>query len=126
MLGQGWLESPSSRTGQRLRIGRGFLQEQLDDPAGHNLLAHVQRIRCPILIIHGEADPTVPLTAAHDLARAAGARATLHVVRGGDHVFNSPNPLPDNEPSSRQLAEALDTVIKFTTAITNQHGELNA
>jgi alpha-beta hydrolase superfamily lysophospholipase len=82
LLEQGWLESPSSRTGQPLRVGRAFLQEQLDDPAAHDLLAHVRRLgeRVPILIIHGENDPTVPVQCAHDLASAAGPRATQHIV----------------------------------------------
>jgi uncharacterized protein len=115
LLEQGWLESPSSRTGQKLRIGRAFLQEQLDDPAAHELLAHVARIQCPILIIHGENDPTVPAQCAERIAAAAGDRAQLRIVKGADHVFNTPNPLPDDQPSSLQLAQVIDAVIAFIT-----------
>jgi len=113
LLEQGWIESPSSRTGQRLRIGRGFLQEQLDDLAGHDLLAHVARIACPILIIHGDADETVPVDAARQIARAAGRRASVKLIAGGDHVFNTPNPLREDQPTSLQLKAAIDATLEF-------------
>ena len=113
LLQQGWIESPSSRTGQRLRIGRAFVQEQLDDPAGHDLLAHAARIDCPILVIHGDADETVPVHAAHQIARSASRRATVRLVAGGDHVFNTPNPLPEGDPTSVQLQAAIDATLAF-------------
>src|SRR5690606_3449788 len=103
LLRDGFLDSPSSRTGQTLRIGRAFLQEQLDDPDGHDVLEFVTRVKCPLLIIHGENDATVPLSAARRLAEAAGNKAQLHLLPGGDHVFNTPNPLPEQARSSEQL-----------------------
>ncbi len=122
LLAQGWLESPTSRTGQKLRVGRVFLQEQLDDAAAHDVLAHVARIQSPVLVIHGENDPTVPAQCAEHFVRVAGSRATLCIIAGGDHVFNTPNPLPDDQPSSPQLAQVIDEVVKFTTEITRKHG----
>jgi pimeloyl-ACP methyl ester carboxylesterase len=117
LLRQGSLESPSSRTGQRMRIGRPFLQEQMDDPGGHDLLGQVARINCPILVIHGERDPTVPLQAAHDIANAAGSRGRLMIVPGGDHVFNTPNPMPDDQAASPQLQTVIDTTLQFANAL---------
>jgi len=121
LLRQGFLESPSSRTGQRLRIGRAFLQEQLDDPASYDVLACVERLTCPMLIIHGERDPTVLVDAAHALARAAGQRATLHVIAGADHVLNTSNPLPDDQAASAALREAIGTMAGWIGAILD-HG----
>jgi len=51
---------------------------------------------------------------AEQLATAAGDRARLLIVKGGDHVFNTPNPLADGQPSSPQLAEVIDAVIEFS------------
>lgn len=45
------------------------------------LIAH---IRQPVAIVHGEADPLVPVAAAHDLARRL-PQASLHLFRGMGH-----------------------------------------
>jgi pimeloyl-ACP methyl ester carboxylesterase len=112
LLNDGFLVSPSSRTGQALRLGKAFLTEQREDPAGHDLLALAGRITCPVLVAHGEKDPTVPAGCADQIAAACG-QATVRIVAGADHVFNTPNPLaPDAEPSP-QLAELLDAVGDF-------------
>jgi uncharacterized protein len=113
LLENGWIESPSSRTGQRLRVGRAFLQEQLDDPARHDVLAHAARTDCPILVIHGDRDEAVDPANAASIAAAAGDRAMLRIIPGGDHVFNTPNPLPDDEPSSPQLQTMIECLLGF-------------
>lgn len=118
LLRHGFLDSPSSRTGQRLRIGRAFLQEQLDDVDGHDVLAAAARLKCPMLIVHGELDETVPLEHAHQLAAAAGDRARVCTISGANHVFNTPNPLPAHQPASPQLAAALDAIKEFILAHT--------
>jgi dienelactone hydrolase len=113
LLRQGWIESPSSRTGQKLRVGRAFLQEQLDDPEAHNVLAMTRRIRCPLLVVHGDADPTVPVTCGEQIAAAAGDRGELLVIPAADHVFNTPNPLPASAEPSRQLSALLKAMMEF-------------
>jgi pimeloyl-ACP methyl ester carboxylesterase len=109
LLRSGFIESPSSRTGQMLRIGAPFLQEQIDDPAGHDLLPLVATIPCPIAVIHGEDDPTVPVTSAENIAAAAQC-ATVTRIPGGDHVFNTPNPFPRDGSPSPQLAAVLAAI----------------
>ncbi|MHC4947495.1 MAG: alpha/beta hydrolase [Planctomycetota bacterium] len=113
LLREGSLESPSSRTGQALRVGADFLREQQADPAGHDLTALVRRITCPLLVVHGRDDPTVPAESADAIGRAAGALAETLVINGADHVFNTPNPFPDDAAPSPQLAEMLDAVTAF-------------
>lgn len=116
IVAEGYIESPSSRTGQRLRVGRAFLQEQLDDPAGHDLPALVRRIRCPILIVHGEEDATVPVEHASMIAKSARF-PQLVVVPGGDHVFNTPNPLLKETASSPQLSSLLASSVEFVERV---------
>jgi dienelactone hydrolase len=110
---EGFVESPSSRTGQVLRVGRAFIDEQDADPAGHDLLGLAARIECPVLIVHGADDPTVPAGDAQELAAAIGERAEVVVVPGGDHVFNTPNPMPDDQAPSAQLQQVLDALVGF-------------
>lgn len=102
LLSKGWIESPSLRTNQMLRIGRSFLQEQLDDPENHDLLKLVSTITTRVLVIHGEADLTVSVDSAAAIAEA-GQNAILVRVPEGDHVYNTPNPFPVNGKPSEQL-----------------------
>lgn len=51
---------------------------------------HAGRIRTPLLVLHGDADPVVPLAQSERLvrrAREAGADVTLHVYPGEGHGF---------------------------------------
>ncbi|MAA51964.1 MAG: hypothetical protein CMJ41_02805 [Phycisphaerae bacterium] len=118
LLEQGSLESPSSRTGQVLRVGRTFLQEQLDDPEGHDLLAQVRRIRVPVLVVHGMADEAVPPGAARELCSALGDRGDLELIPDANHVFNVPNPFPfeDGTPSP-QLAKVGEILEQFARGV---------
>jgi len=113
LMRDGFLVSPSGRTGQALRIGREFLQEQLDDPANHDLLTLIHDLDCPLLVIHGESDPTVPVSCADDICKTAGKRAESLIIPGADHVYNTVNPLPDDAESSPQLQQLLDAMTAF-------------
>ncbi len=117
VLERGFAEIKSNRTGQTLRIDAGWLREQLDDPEAHDVLGHVSRIECPLLVIHGEVDPTVPAACAKAIAGGAGERAKLVVIEGGDHVFNTVNPMGEDEPASKQLSEVIGSIGGFL----NQH-----
>jgi pimeloyl-ACP methyl ester carboxylesterase len=113
LLAQGWLVSPSSRTGQALRIGKAFLLEQQEDPDSHDLLALCARIQCRSLIVHGDQDATVPVEHAGRIAAALPRPPQLVIVRGGDHVFNTPNPDPPEAEASPQLSEVIDALGTF-------------
>jgi dipeptidyl aminopeptidase/acylaminoacyl peptidase len=45
------------------------------------------RLRVPLLLVHGDADETVPVAVSRRLAALAGRRAELVVERGADHGF---------------------------------------
>ncbi len=113
---QGFLVSPSSRTGQELRVGRIHLDEQLEAPDDHDLLKVAGRIACPVLIVHGEADPTVPASCAGQIGGALRGAARVEIVTGADHVFNTPNPMPPDAESSPQLDAMLTGVGNFAVA----------
>jgi alpha-beta hydrolase superfamily lysophospholipase len=105
----GRLEIPSSRTGQMLAIGKDWLAEQEAEPERFDPRRAASRIRCPVLILHGREDPTVPVTSAHELAQAVGDTAQLQLIDGASHTFNAANPLPlDQTPpkATQQMIEA--------------------
>jgi alpha-beta hydrolase superfamily lysophospholipase len=109
LLEQGKIESPSGRTGQMLYVGKAFLEEQLQSPESHDLIALASTIEVPCLIIHGEDDSTVPFSAAVTLAGTI-EHATLEKIAGGDHVFNTPNPFPIDGVPSPQLQAVWDSI----------------
>jgi pimeloyl-ACP methyl ester carboxylesterase len=113
LLAEGALPSPSSRTGQALMVGRQFLQEQIDDPDGHDLLGLVKQIDAPVLVVHGAEDLTVPAVSADAISLAAPHATGPIKVEGGDHVFNTPNPAPDGHVPSPQLVGVFEAIEAF-------------
>ena len=82
----------------------GPLAEKQDLVAKANPITYVSKNAPPFLIIHGNADNTVPFNQSELLVAAlkqAGADVTLEVVKGGGHGFNPEqtrrlNPLVEN------------------------------
>lgn len=110
----GRLSSPSSRTGQDLQIGLPFLEEVESAPHAYDPVRCIARIACPMLILHGSDDPTVPVESAHALS-AAAKHAQLEVLDGANHVFNAPNPLPLDTPAPPTAQRMIDMVCEFAT-----------
>ena len=65
-------------------------------PEGYRQISpttHVAHIKCPILILHGEEDKEVPVSHAHQLARAiakAGGEFKLKIFKNAGHGLRSP------------------------------------
>ncbi len=110
----GFLEVRSNRTKQNLRIDRAWLDELENDPRHHAVETMASQITCPLLVIHGDADSTIPITDAHRIADAAPSATTV-VLEGGTHVLNVDNPLAAGE-SSPQLDQAIASVTSFLDA----------
>jgi pimeloyl-ACP methyl ester carboxylesterase len=111
MKQDGFVVSPSGRTGQQLRVGRMWLDEIEADPDGHDPIKAIAKVRCPIQLVHGDEDPTVPVTAAHRLGAAAGGRAQALIVAGAQHTFNCANPLEGEPPMQTRVM--IDAVCGF-------------
>ncbi|MBI2306869.1 MAG: alpha/beta fold hydrolase [Rhodocyclales bacterium] len=50
----------------------------------------IRRVSCPVLLVHGSEDRTVPPADAHHLAQCAGGRAQLLLLRGDHEAFADP------------------------------------
>ncbi|MEO1236474.1 MAG: alpha/beta fold hydrolase [Planctomycetota bacterium] len=112
----GRLPSPSGRTGQMLHVGRAWQDEIDADPDAHDPVRAVAQLKCPTLLLHGDADETVPVS---DLARFAEANADAQtaVIADGNHVFNAPNPLPPDAELPPQTAELFAHVERFSRRV---------
>lgn len=108
MMKYGYLDSPSGRTGQNLRVGLEFLKEIEADPDAYDPRQRITRVSCPILVIHGDADSTVDVSAARNLTKAAGINAKCEIIEGASHTFNCPNPLEGEPPTAtKQVADLM-------------------
>lgn len=117
---RGYVKSPSSRTGQMLRIGRQWLEEIEARPEDFDPLVAIARVRSPVLLVHGDTDGTVPLDSAHAYAAVAGDRAHLRIIVGGTHTFNGPHPLPPEDRLAPQTREAVEACCDFAEQLLSQ------
>lgn len=112
MKKQGYLVRESSRTGQKLRVGLPWLEEYEADPHAFDPLRAASLIGCPVAVIHGDADETVPADCAHMIAQQA-KRADTVIIEGASHVFNTSNPANPDRPLPPQGQAMVDAVCDF-------------
>ena len=83
------LRAMVERDQKRSLYPRGMARQTLAIMAAKNRLPLLARITAPTLVIHGEADPLVPVAAGHELAkRIPGAR--LELIAGMGHDLPAP------------------------------------
>jgi len=109
----GYLSTASSRTGQELRIGKTWLEEIEADPTGFDPVEAVKHLQCPVLIVHGDADQTVPVEAASILAARTPDRVAVKIIADASHTFNAPNPLPMDTPAPPATQQMIDLVCDY-------------
>jgi uncharacterized protein len=115
----GRIASPSSRTGQTLYVGRVW-QDQIDeDPAWHDPCRAVAAIKCPVMLLHGTHDTTVPLSEAHELHEAR-PDADFKIIENAGHTFNAPNPLPLDQTPPPETQQMIDAACGFAVQCCNE------
>lgn len=112
---RGYTDIHNSRTGQNMRMGTAIL----DDVEAHgrsklDVAAAARRLSVPWLIIHGDADETVPVREADVLSEMSPGRSTLWKVEGANHTFGATHPLSDAPP-------LLSLVTRGTVAFFGEH-----
>jgi len=100
-------DSPSSRTALLFGLG-GTPEQKPDSYRAASPVNFVERIKTPLLIVHGDADADVPVSQALEMAEAlkrAQRDYELIVVPGGDHGF-----------VKKGLADAMQDTMRFLSA----------
>ncbi len=87
-------------------LGR-YILRHVEDTIGYRFgdiapLHTIRRVNCPVLLVHGEEDETVPVEEAHAL-RAAGKNAVLYLLPGSGH-----DPAAEVDAHGAALTEFLD------------------
>lgn len=103
---RGVLEVLNARTGQVLPMGVHMLDDLERHAARFDVRASAARLRAPLLLVHGTADPVVPLDCSRALHAAAPCAEPLMLVEGEGHTLGATHPLGQAGPA---LARALET-----------------
>ena len=109
---EGCIISPSSRTGQDLRIGREWVDDLDRNAEKLDVLPAVGRMTAPLLVAHGSNDQSVPVSCADDIAAAHPGDARTLILNGAGHTFDCTNPFTGPTPAMDQL---LETAAAFLT-----------
>ncbi|TXB61577.1 alpha/beta hydrolase family protein [Phaeodactylibacter luteus] len=100
---QGQYEVVNGRTGQSMPIYYQMYRDFKANEERFSVGRALQQFNRPLLIVHGTADPAVPVEAAHALYRAKND-AELQLIEGADHVFGGSHPYEQQElPLHSQL-----------------------
>jgi pimeloyl-ACP methyl ester carboxylesterase len=101
----------NARTGQQMPIKSSLLDDLDKHPIRLSIVEQAAKIKQPWLLMHGDADPTVPLSHALELVEAQPL-AEFFNLPGGDHTFGGSHPYAgDTLPDS--LIEFCDKAISF-------------
>jgi dienelactone hydrolase len=102
----GTVEIENARTKQMMPIGPGYWRDLQANRERLDILAAAARVTVPWLIVHGDADASVPVEEGRQLFEAAGENTALREVEGGDHGFNAKHPYAGATEELRIAAEA--------------------
>jgi pimeloyl-ACP methyl ester carboxylesterase len=112
---EGVIHIPNARTGQQLPLYYQIAEDYRAHQPRFDLAALVPQLRQPLLIVHGDQDETVPLSAAETLL-ARQPEAELLVVPAAGHQFGGRHPWPEAE-----LPPLAQFVAERTAAFFEQH-----
>jgi uncharacterized protein len=91
--------------------GTRIRKEFYEDLNNHDVIAHIEQEKCPLLIIHGNLDETVPRHHSIVLLERAGSKIkVLHMIDGADHSFSELDKL------NQALSYAFDWFKKYLAA----------
>ncbi len=102
----GELPVVNARTGQRLALGAGLLDDIEERRTELDLLAASAARSAPWLIVHGAGDESVPAAEAHRLAARAGGEKELLIVAEANHTFGARHPFAGPTPQLIQVLNA--------------------
>lgn len=96
----------NARTKQQMPIAPEYWVDVQQNRDRLDILAAAARLTVPWLIVHGDADTSVPVDDARALFDAAGDTAELMVIEGLDHGMGAKHPYPGPTDVLRAAAEA--------------------
>jgi fermentation-respiration switch protein FrsA (DUF1100 family) len=102
----GTVEITNARTGEAMPIGPGFLRDLEENTERLDIRRAAGRLELPWLIVHGEADTSVPPDDARALWDMAGDNAELLLIEDADHTFGAKHPYAGATDALRAATDA--------------------
>ncbi len=115
---RGEMEFLNTRTKQVMRIEYGAVEDMLAHRERFDVERVARALRVPLLLVHGEADESVPVREAQVLHTAART-STLHVIAGAGHTFGAVHPWKGSTP---HLDEAIDVTQRWLAKVWRMEG----
>lgn len=108
---EGVIHIENTRTKQQLPHNFQFYKDFDANRERFSIKKAVQKLHKPLLIVHGDADPTVGVAEAKALDSWA-EESELVLIPGADHVFGASHPWEENE-LPKDLEMAVEKIIDF-------------
>ncbi|PWG79153.1 alpha/beta hydrolase family protein [Pararcticibacter amylolyticus] len=105
----GVLYFENKRTNQQMPIDIGLLDDLNHHSERLNVLNAARTIRKPWLIVHGDADSSIPVQQAEELNRQQ-EQAQLLLVPDADHVFGAKHPWTDDKMPDHLHHVCMETI----------------
>lgn len=109
IMREGVIYIQNTRTGESLPLYRQLYDDYQQHRERLFIPDRVASLTCPLLVIHGTADHSVPDASARELCRYQPA-AGLRLIEGADHTFGARHPHTGELPSDLRIVceETLD------------------
>jgi len=101
----------NGRTNQEMPIYFQFVETFAQHANQLSLGKHFENISCPLFIVHGEQDTTVPLDDAHTIYQHV-PHAIFLEIENANHTFNTSHPLVERK-IPKAFAELVTETIEF-------------
>lgn len=100
-----WVRS----SGQKVHVGKKFVEE------AHSLevFSKIQKIKCPVFFIHGDADTTVSFTESERAFKVANEPKKIEIIEGSHHAFKDRNYRPSEELQNKAISLTVDWFKKW-------------
>jgi len=106
----GYIEIENQRTLQTMQVGIELLNDCEKNKAKLDILAIVEDLDIPTLIIHGDSDEAVPVGEAYSIYDHLGStEKELIIIEGGTHTYGAQHPMsstPEHLQSVFDLTES--------------------
>jgi uncharacterized protein len=94
------------RTRAQLSLGPEIHQDLERNRARYDVASALERIRCPLLVVQGDKDRSVPVEEARAIAsRVPSTLCELHLIEGAGHAFEAGDKIRRTPPQLAHMVE---------------------
>lgn len=109
----GFLTVSSPQASVPLKVTRALVEDYESHRADLDILAAMQAVENPVLIVHGAEDKTVSAAEAEALRAANPLQARLHLLPAASHTFNTAHPFDASRTPPKAVSTLIDLTEKF-------------